>query len=116
MNRKQIKEILNKTDMVRFSCTPEEKAAAEYLKSLCEERGVAAYLESFDVDMATINKAVLTADGHEIPCKGYRLCGTGCVEAPLCYLPNTNPASLSKAKGKVVLLDTGISYWTYRQW
>ena len=28
MNRKQIKEILNKTDMVRFSCTPEEKAAA----------------------------------------------------------------------------------------
>ena len=29
MNRKQIKEILNKTDMVRFSCTPEEKAAAE---------------------------------------------------------------------------------------
>jgi Zn-dependent M28 family amino/carboxypeptidase len=114
MNRKQIKEILNKTDMVRFSCTPEEKAAAEYLKSLCEERGVAAYLESFDVDMATINKAVLTADGHEIPCKGYRLCGTGCVEAPLCYLPNTNPASLSKAKGKVVLLDTGISYWTYQ--
>ncbi len=114
MNRKQIKEILNKTDMVRFSCTPEEKAAAEYLKSLCEERGVAAYLESFDVDMATINKAVLTADGHEIPCKGYRLCGTGAVEAPLCYLPNTNPASLPQAKGKIVLLDTGISYWTYQ--
>ena len=114
MNRKQIREILNKTDMVRFSCTPEEKAAAEYLKSLCEERGVKAYLESFDVDMATINEAVLTADGCEIPCKGYRLCGSGSVEAPLCYLPNTNPASLPKAKGKIVLLDTGISYWTYQ--
>ena len=114
MTNEQIMEILNRTDMIRFSCTPEETAAAEYLKSLCEERGVKAYLESFDVDMATINEAVLTADGRAIPCKGYRLCGSGSVEAPLCYLPNTNPASLPKAKGKIVLLDTGISYWTYQ--
>ena len=114
MNHEKIRKILDRTDTVRVSGSAEEKAVAEYLKSLCEEQGVSAWLEPFDVDVAEIQKAVLTADGREIPCKGYKLCGNGSVEAPLCYLPNTNPASLSLAKGKIVLLDTGITYWVYQ--
>jgi Iap family predicted aminopeptidase len=114
MNHEKIREILDRTDTVRVSGSAEEKAVAEYLKSLCEEQGVSAWLEPFDVDVAEIQKAVLTADGREIPCKGYKLCGSGSVEAPLCYLPNTDPASLSLAKGKIVLLDTGITYWVYQ--
>ena len=113
MKQEMIREILSRTDMVRFSGTAEEKAAAEYLKSVCEEMGVSARLESFDVDTAEIHTAHLAADGREIPCRGYRLCGSGAVEAPLCYLPNTDAASLSLAKGKIVLLDTGITYWVY---
>ena len=114
MNHEKIRKILDRTDTVRVSGSAEEKAVAEYLKSLCEEQGVSAWLEPFDVDVAEIQKAVLTADGREIPCKGYKLCGSGSVEAPLCYLPNTDPASLSLAKGKIVLLDTGITYWVYQ--
>ncbi len=114
MNRKTIREILKNTDYIRVSGSAEEKQAAEYLRSLCENLGISACLESFDVDVAEIRKAVLTADGREIPCKGYKLCGSSSVEAPLCYLPNTDPASLSLAKGKVVLLDTGITYWVYQ--
>ena len=114
MNRKTIREILKNTDYIRISGSAEEKQAAAYLQSQCGKLGVSACLESFDVDVAEIRKAVLTADGKEIPCKGYKLCGSGSVEAPLCYLPNTDPASLSLAKGKVVLLDTGITYWVYQ--
>ena len=113
MKHEWIRRILDRTDNVRFSGSAEEKAAAEYLKSLCEELGVPSFLEPFDVDTAEIHSAKLTADGRDIPCKGYRLCGSGTAEAPLCYLPNTDMASLSRAKGKIVLLDTGISYWVY---
>ena len=114
MNRKTVREILNETDYIRTSGSAEEKKAAGYLRDLCEKQGVSAFLESFDVDVAEIKEATLSADGREIPCKGYKLCGSGSVEAPLCYLPNTDPASLTRAKGKIVLLDTGITYWVYQ--
>ena len=101
MKKETIREILDRTDYVRFSGSGEEKAAAVYLKALCEERGAQAFLESFDVETAVVHKAELTADG------------SGSVEAPLCYLPNTDAASIASAGGKIVLLDTGISYWVY---
>ena len=85
MNHETIREILNKTDCVRFCASPEEKAAAAYLEELCSKLGVKACQESFDVDTAEMHTAQLTADGREIPCNGYLLCGSGCTEAPLCY-------------------------------
>ena len=113
MNKKMIREILKNTDCVHVSGSGEEKKAAEYLRSVCEGLGAKAFLEDFEVDTATVQEAVLEADGKEIPCRGYKLCGSGSAEAPLCYMPNTDPASLAGAKGKIVLLDTGISYWVY---
>ena len=114
MKQETIREILEKTDYIRISGSPEEKQAAEYLQALCAERGATAVLEPFDAETAVIREAVLKAGGREIPCEGYKLCGSGEIEAPLCYLPNTDPASISRAKGKIVLLDTGISYWVYQ--
>ena len=114
MKRNAIREILKNTDYIRVSGSEEEKKAAEYLKSLCEERGANTFMESFSVDVAEITKSSLTVNGQSIPCKGYKLCGSGKVNAPLCYLPNTDPSSISQAKGKVVLLDTGITYWIYQ--
>ena len=114
MNKKTVREILKNTDYIRTSGSAEEKQAADYLQGLCEAMGVTAFQESFDVDTAEILEASLAADGKEIPCRGYKLCGSGSVEAPLCYMPNTDPASLSRANGKIVLLDTGISYWVYQ--
>lgn len=113
MNQETIREILDRTDRVRCSGSAEEKETAAYLESLCRERGANVYRESFEVDVAEVHTAKLTADGREIPCIGYTLCGSGSVEAPLCYLPNTDKASLCLAKGKIVLLDTGITYWFY---
>ena len=114
MNRDTISSILEKTDYVRVSGSAEELRAAEFLKSECESRGVKAALEAFDVETAEILEAALTADGKNIPCKGYKLCGSGSVEAPLCYLPNTDAASIAQARGKIVLLDTGITHWVYQ--
>ena len=114
MNKKTVREIMKNTDYIRTSGSAEEKQAADYLQGLCEAMGVTAFRESFDVDTAEILEASLAADGKEIPCRGYKLCGSGSVEAPLCYMPNTDPASLSRANGKIVLLDTGISYWIYQ--
>ena len=113
MTKEMIREILEKTDCVRFSGTEAEKDAAGYLEGLCAGMGVKAYREPFNVDTAKDITASLTADGREIPCNGYRLCGSGKAEGPLCYLPNTDPASLTAAKGKIVLLDTGVTYWVY---
>ena len=114
MNKKAIRKILNDTDYIRVSGSAEEKKAAAYLRDLCGRLGVSADLEPFDVDTAEIRDTALAADGREIPCKGYKLCGSGSAEAPLCYLPNTDPASVALAKGKIVLLDTGITYWVYQ--
>lgn len=114
MNKKNIRDILKQMDYIRVSGSAEEKEAADTLQRLCEDRGIRAFQESFEVDTAEIRTASLAADGREIPCTGYKLCGSGRVEAPLCYLPNTDPASLAQARGKVVLLDTGISYWVYQ--
>ncbi len=114
MNRKTIREILKNTDCIRTSGSAEEKWTADYLQGLCEGLGAASFQEPFGVDTAEIKEASLTADGREIACKGYKLCGSGSVEAPLCYLPNTDPASVFLAKGKIVLLDTGITYWIYQ--
>ena len=113
MTKEMIREILEKTDCVRFSGTEAEKDAAGYLEGLCAGMGVKAYRESFNVDTAKDITAALAADGREIPCNGYRLCGSGKAEGPLCYLPNTDPASLTAAKGRIVLLDTGVTYWVY---
>ena len=119
MNKRQVRQILKDTDFVHVSGSPEELKVAEYLKARCEERGVKAWLEAFPVEMADIKNASLTVWTEsglekEIPCKGYRLCGSGSVEAPFVYLPNADPASLSRIRGAIVLIDTGIGFFAYK--
>ena len=67
MTKEMIREILEKTDCVRFSGTEAEKDAAGYLEGLCAGMGVKAYRESFNVDTAKDITASLAADGREIP-------------------------------------------------
>ena len=114
MDAKQIMTIFEDTAYVRMGGSAEELRCAEYLKLCCEKMGLAASLESFRVDMATMQEAVLLVDGKEIPCKGYLNAGTGEVEAPLYYLRNTDPYSLSLCKDKIVLIDGYLGYWMYQ--
>ena len=77
MNTRAIRKILRDTDFIHTSGTPEELKVAEYLKAQCEAMGAKTWLESFPVEMSDMREAHLMADGKEIPCEGYRLCGSG---------------------------------------
>ena len=114
MNRKQLRKIFSDTYYTRLSGTPEELKTAEYLAECCRAYGAKAWLEPFDVDMADIESASLTADGVSIPCKGYRLSGCGSVTAPFAYLPSLDPASLAQVRGKIVMIDGYLGIFAYK--
>lgn len=114
MTLDKINQIFLDTAYIRMGGSAEELKCAEYLVEQCAQLGCQAHIEEFDVDMATMKKAVLLVDGKEIPCKGYRCSGSGEVEAPLYYMPNEDPCSLAGVKGKIVLVDGGMGYWRYQ--
>lgn len=115
MDIQKINRIFEETAYVRVSGTDAELKCADYLKKQCKEMGLDAHVEAFEVDMADIKKAVLIADGKEIPCTGYLCAGTHEVEAPLHYLTNTDKGSLAECRGKIVLVDGGgVGYWKYQ--
>ena len=114
MNSEQIMKIFADTAYVRMGGSAQELECAQYLAAKCAEFGLKAEIVPFEVDMAEMNKAVLTIDGREIPCKGYLNAGSGEVEAPFYYLRNTDAYSLSQCKGKIVMIDTYLGYWIYQ--
>lgn len=114
MNAEKIMKIFSDTAYVRMGGRPEEKKAADYICRCVAEFGKQAALESFEVPMGDIQEAVFTADGMEIPCKGYMCAGSGEIEAPFYYLRSTDPWSLSQCRGKIVMLDGYLGYWVYQ--
>jgi len=114
MDAKKIMDIFAQTAYVRMGGSPEELKAARYLKEQVAELGLEAEIRPFDVDMATIEEAVLLVDGQEITCKGYLCAGSHEVEAPFYYLRSTDPHSLSRCKGKIVMVDGYMGYWMYQ--
>ncbi|MGN0773997.1 MAG: M28 family peptidase [Candidatus Ventricola sp.] len=114
MQIEKIDRILRETAYVRTGGSEQELACARYLMGECEQLGFLAHLEAFDVPMAKMKRAMLTADGREIPCKGYLCAGSGEIEAPLVYVPEANPCALSACRGKIVLLDGFLGYWKYQ--
>lgn len=114
MDAKQIMQIFKDTAYVRTGGSPEELRAARYLQAKVAELGQKAEIVPFEVPMSDIQQAVFLADGVEIPCKGYLCAGSGEVEAPLYYLRDTDPYSLSLCRGKIVLFDGYLRYWLYQ--
>ena len=114
MDQNKVTKILNDTAYVRTGGSPEELKAAKYIQSVCAEFGGAATLEAFEVNMSTIHRATLLADGKEIPCKGYFCAGTATVEAPLYYLRDNSAYSKSLCKDKIVMIDGYLGYWKYQ--
>ena len=115
MTVEQLKAIFENTDFVHTSGSPEELRVAEFLKAQCESMGVSARLESFRVAMADMEEASVLADGREIPCEGFRCCGSGTVEGELYYMPGQDPVSIAGARDKIVLVDTqGVGFFTYQ--
>ena len=114
MKQADITRIFKQTAYIRTGGSPEEYTCAQFLQAEIGRSGIEAVLEPFEVDMATIHHARLTADGVTIPCKGYLNCGSHTVEAPLYYLREFTPVSLKQVKGKIVLLDGYLGYWKYQ--
>ena len=113
MTQREIQRIIREAGNIRISASKEEKWTAEYLAKEAEKLGAKAWVEDFDVPVTTIHTAKLIAGDKEIPCKGYELCGSGEIEAPLVYIADFDPISLSKVKGKIVLADSYPNTWTY---
>ena len=109
-----INKILSDTAYVRMGGREEEKRAAEYLAEVCNSFTSGAYIEEFAVPMADIKRAKFYADGKEIECRGYLNCGSGIAEGELYYLRSADKYSLSQCKGKIVMIDTYLGYWRYR--
>ena len=114
MDINTIMKIFEETAYVRMGGSAEELRCAEYLQQKCADMGLAASIESFEVDMATMQEAHFYADGISIPCKGYLCAGSGEVEAPFYYLRSNDPYALSCCKGKIVMVDGYLGYWIYR--
>ena len=114
MDQNQIMQIFEDTAYVRMGGSAEELRAAEYLKAKCAEFGCEATIEAFEVQMATMQKAVLTVDEKQIVCKGYLNAGSWDVEAPFYYLRSTDPYALSQCKGKIVMVDGYMGHWMYQ--
>ena len=114
MDAKSIMQVFSDTAYVRTGGSPEELKTANYLLFRLEQWGVSGTLEAFDVDMADILEAEFTVDGKTVPCKGYKNAGSGEVEAELYYLRNTDDYSLSRCKGKIVMIDGYLGYWRYQ--
>ena len=115
MKHELINKILADTAYVRMGGREEEKKTAEYLIGVCNEFASGAYTEEFPVDLADIKRAKLYADGAEIPCKAYFLCGSGIAEGELYYLRSADKYSLSQCRGKIVMIDSYLGFWRYRE-
>ena len=113
MNAKEIMKIFEDTAYVRMGGSDSELRCAKYLAEYCAQLGLKAEIEEFEVDMATMQKAVFEADGVSITCKGYLNAGSAVVEAPFYYLRSTDAYALSQCKGKIVMIDGYLGYWMY---
>ena len=114
MTKEQIIKLFEKTAYVRTGGSEAERKCAEQLCHVAAGMGFEATLEPFEVDVASIREAHLWVDGREIPCRGYLLCGSGEIEAPLYYLASTDPYSLSQCRDKIVMIDGYLGYWMYK--
>ena len=88
MDANKIMKIFADTAYVRMGGSAEELKTARFLQEQVAELGLNAEIVPFDVPMATMQEAVVEADGISIPCKGYLCAGSGEVEAPFYYLRN----------------------------
>ena len=114
MTEKKIMKIFVDTAYVRTGGSAEERKCAEYLMQQAEALGLQPRMEAFEVDMATMEQAVLTVDGKTVPCKGYLNCGCADLEAELYYLTDQTRQSLANCRGRIVLVDGYLGYWLYQ--
>ena len=102
--------LLDKIGFTRMGGTPEELKAAEILKEECESFGLAAVIEPFEIQMATIEAEfeILEPFQKKYTVRGYQCCENTPEEglvADFLYVQDGEPVDLVNAKGKIVLVN-----------
>lgn len=104
---------LEKLSFERVSGTKEELEAAKMIQSLCQDVGVAAEIEAFEVDHPVVQEAtftVLLPEVKEIPVIAIGKTASTKKEGVIGkfkYIENALPENLGDVKGCVVLLNGG---------
>ena len=110
-NKERAFKLLNEISYVRVAGTKEEERCANQLLDYCKAHGVECEIETFEIDMANIEKATLEVNGaesFEVKCEGIGNSGVTEDEgicAPLCYVENVLEANIQDIKGKIVLIS-----------
>ncbi len=108
---KRAMALLEKIGFTRVAGSPEEKQAAELLLAECREIGAQAEIESFEIEDAEVETAVLEIlepYQQEYPVTGYKCAKNtyqGGLTADFLYVENGTEVDLAQAEGKIVLVN-----------
>jgi len=107
-------------DFERVAGTQGDKQGADMIAGYLSDMNAIVYKEEYAIDRYEIHSAKLASispEYREYKVTGYGLAestGEGGLRAPLLYAENANEILLSKAKGKIVLLNEHPNMKTYR--
>ncbi len=111
-------KFLKNIEYIRTGGSKEEEKAAKYIQSELKKIGLSSKIEEFDVQTSSISKATLEVTKpykKEISCTGYMNSVSSTLKKEVYYLRNKNDErELKNVKDKIVLLDSGMPYWTYK--
>ena len=111
MDKNRAWKLLEDISFVRVAGSPEELKAAEMFKAVCEQAGVPAVIEDFEVDVVNIKTAtleVLEPEYHAYPVIGIGKTANTPeegVEGGFKYIEDGNDTNLTDVAGKIVLVQ-----------
>ena len=111
MDKMRAWKLLEDISFVRVAGSAEELKAAEIIKAHCEEAGVPAIIEDFEVDVVTVKEAklvVLEPEYREFPVIGIGKTANTPEEGVIGgfkYIENALDANITDVEGKVVMMQ-----------
>ena len=111
MDKNRAWKFLNDLSFIRVAGTPEDIKAAELIKAHCEEAGIPAVIEDFEIDTVEITKA--TFEVLEPEYRAFNVIGIGKtastpeegVTGGFKYIEGALDANITDVEGKIVLLQ-----------
>jgi len=111
MDKNRAWKLLNDMSFVRIAGSAEELKAAEMLKAVCDEAGVPAVIEEFEIDVVNISKATLEVLEPEY--QAFPVIGIGKtantpeegVVGGFKYIEDATDTNLTDVEGKIVLMQ-----------
>lgn len=111
-------KFLKDLEYVRVGGSKEELKAAKYIQAELKKLNLNSRIEEFPVQSAKITKCTLEVTKpykKKINCLGYFNSGNANLKKPLYYFRDRkSKVELEEVKGKIVLLDSMMPYWVYK--